>query len=195
MYDIIELNALLLPDLRELAKAIEIEDYKGLKKQDLIYKILDQQMNIPEDKLPKLKDAGKKVAKKAKEEPSVVEAPVETPKEEAPKVEKVKPKAKEVPAKETVAPPAMPKDEKPAVGKREDRGDKPRVEKREGGLDLKSKRPRKDREDEIEATAPEAADSPTATGLRPRRFAPGVRLALRGLAGPAGPPSSLATPR
>ena len=43
MYDIIELNGLLLNELKEIAKALNIEDYKGLKKQDLIYKILEIQ--------------------------------------------------------------------------------------------------------------------------------------------------------
>lgn len=67
-YDIIELNGLLLTELKDLAKQMEIEDYKGLKKQDLIYKILDQQAVIPEDKLPDLSSFSgrKKAGRKAK---------------------------------------------------------------------------------------------------------------------------------
>jgi transcription termination factor Rho len=53
-YDIIELNGLLLTELKDLAKQMNIDDYKGLKKQDLIYKILDQQALIPEEDLPDL---------------------------------------------------------------------------------------------------------------------------------------------
>lgn len=47
MYDIIELNGKLVTDLRELAKSLNIEKYEGLKKQDLIYKILDHQALNP----------------------------------------------------------------------------------------------------------------------------------------------------
>ena len=47
MYDIIELNGLLLSELKEIAKEMGIEDYKGLKKQDLIYKILEQKDPLP----------------------------------------------------------------------------------------------------------------------------------------------------
>jgi transcription termination factor Rho len=43
MYDILELNKKLLPELREIAKGLEIKRVELLKKQDLIYKILDQQ--------------------------------------------------------------------------------------------------------------------------------------------------------
>jgi transcription termination factor Rho len=49
MYDILELNQKLLPELREIAKGLQIKRVESLKKQDLIYKILDQQavMNAP----------------------------------------------------------------------------------------------------------------------------------------------------
>jgi transcription termination factor Rho len=43
MYDILELNKKLLPELREIAKGLQIKRVESLKKQDLIYKILDQQ--------------------------------------------------------------------------------------------------------------------------------------------------------
>lgn len=43
MYDILELSKMLLPDLREIAKELKIKKAESLKKQDLIYKILDQQ--------------------------------------------------------------------------------------------------------------------------------------------------------
>jgi transcription termination factor Rho len=47
MYDIIELNNKLVAELKEIAKDLNIEKYEGLKKQDLIYKILDQQALAP----------------------------------------------------------------------------------------------------------------------------------------------------
>jgi transcription termination factor Rho len=43
MYDILELNTKLLTELREIAKSMGIKRVEILKKQDLIFKILDQQ--------------------------------------------------------------------------------------------------------------------------------------------------------
>ncbi|MBA3971040.1 MAG: transcription termination factor Rho [Bacteroidetes bacterium] len=53
MYDIIELNNKLVGELRDIAKSLNVPKYEGLKKQELIYKILDQQAitpNISENK-------------------------------------------------------------------------------------------------------------------------------------------------
>lgn len=43
MYDILELNKKLLPDLKEIAKTMNIKRVESLRKQELIYRILDQQ--------------------------------------------------------------------------------------------------------------------------------------------------------
>lgn len=43
MYDILQLNDMLVPELKEVAEKLEVAQYKKLSKQDLIYKILDQQ--------------------------------------------------------------------------------------------------------------------------------------------------------
>ncbi len=43
MYDILQLNEMLVPELREIAEQLNLKSYKRLSKQDLIYKILDQQ--------------------------------------------------------------------------------------------------------------------------------------------------------
>jgi transcription termination factor Rho len=43
MYDILELNKKLVPELREIAKELNIKRVEALKKQDLVYKILDAQ--------------------------------------------------------------------------------------------------------------------------------------------------------
>ncbi len=48
MYDIITLNEKLLPELKEIAKKLSISGVDSLKKQDLIYKILDHQALSPE---------------------------------------------------------------------------------------------------------------------------------------------------
>ncbi len=47
MYDILELNAKLVTDLKEIAATLNIPNTEGLKKQELIYKILDHQALNP----------------------------------------------------------------------------------------------------------------------------------------------------
>ena len=56
MYDILELNKFLLPELKKMAKELKIAKVETYKKQDLVYKIIDQQA-INEAK----KDTDKKV--------------------------------------------------------------------------------------------------------------------------------------
>lgn len=48
MFDILQLNEKLLPELKEIAKKLQIDNYDNLKKQDLVYKILDHQALNPE---------------------------------------------------------------------------------------------------------------------------------------------------
>lgn len=43
MYDILQLNEMLVPELRDIAERLSIIGYKRLNKQELIYQILDQQ--------------------------------------------------------------------------------------------------------------------------------------------------------
>jgi transcription termination factor Rho len=43
MYDISQLNDMLLPELLDVADGLHIENAKKLDKQELIYKILDKQ--------------------------------------------------------------------------------------------------------------------------------------------------------
>ena len=43
MYDILQLNDMLVPELKEVASKLGIKGYHKLTKQDIIYKILDQQ--------------------------------------------------------------------------------------------------------------------------------------------------------
>jgi len=50
MYDIIELSRKLLPDLKEIAKDLDIKKIESFKKQDLIYKILDTQAILASEK-------------------------------------------------------------------------------------------------------------------------------------------------
>ncbi|WP_297334078.1 transcription termination factor Rho [Flavobacterium sp.] len=48
MFDISELKEMKLPELQEIAKKAKISKYRGLKKDDLIYQILDRQAADPE---------------------------------------------------------------------------------------------------------------------------------------------------
>ncbi|NDF98559.1 MAG: transcription termination factor Rho, partial [Chitinophagia bacterium] len=43
MYDILQLNDMLVPELLDIAERLKIPQAKRLSKQDLIYKILDSQ--------------------------------------------------------------------------------------------------------------------------------------------------------
>lgn len=65
MYDIIELNSKKVAELREIAKELNIKKSDKLKKQDLIYKILDEQAVNP----PAKKDAPKPKAETKSEAP------------------------------------------------------------------------------------------------------------------------------
>ncbi|MEN8115817.1 MAG: transcription termination factor Rho [Bacteroidota bacterium] len=50
MYDILELNKKLVPELKEIAKELKIKRVESYKKQDLIYKILDTQAILEAEK-------------------------------------------------------------------------------------------------------------------------------------------------
>ena len=53
MYDIVALSEMLLPDLRLIGKSLGIKYVEKFKKQELIYKILDEQANTPKTAAPK----------------------------------------------------------------------------------------------------------------------------------------------
>ncbi len=56
MYDILELNKKLLPELKDIAKELKIKRVDSFKKQDLIYKILDTQAIMEAEKKPAPKE-------------------------------------------------------------------------------------------------------------------------------------------
>ncbi len=75
MYDILELNTKLLTELREIAKSMGIKRVEIMKKQDLIFKILDQQaIKAIAPTPPPLPKKAKEPVVRAKEE--VAPAPV-----------------------------------------------------------------------------------------------------------------------
>ncbi|WP_254423469.1 Rho termination factor N-terminal domain-containing protein, partial [Algoriphagus sp. A40] len=55
MYNIEELRIRLLSELKEIAEELGVKNFKGLKKDELVYAILDQQAITPEQALPKKK--------------------------------------------------------------------------------------------------------------------------------------------
>jgi transcription termination factor Rho len=66
MYDILDLNNRLLPELRDIAKELQIKRVEKYKKQELIYKILDTQAILSSE--GKLKDNKAATAKQSKPE-------------------------------------------------------------------------------------------------------------------------------
>jgi transcription termination factor Rho len=66
MFDISELKEMKLPELQEIAKKAKINKYRGLKKEELVYQILDHQAANPAEVLP-LFNENKEVAIPAEE--------------------------------------------------------------------------------------------------------------------------------
>jgi len=84
MYDILQLNDLLVPELLDIAEQLQVPNAKKLNKQDLVYRILDKQaiMNAAaknEDEKPKRKRIVKTSTSNSTEDAEVVqEAPPKT---------------------------------------------------------------------------------------------------------------------
>ncbi|NBC83258.1 MAG: transcription termination factor Rho [Bacteroidetes bacterium] len=94
MYDILELNKKLVNELREIAKDLNVKKVESLRKQDLIYKILDQQAIAATETPPKEKSglASKANNKQsAKKEDSGTEEKPTRRRKRTPKYEKVGP--------------------------------------------------------------------------------------------------------
>jgi transcription termination factor Rho len=114
MYDILQLNDMLLPELQDIAENLQIENYKKLPKQELVYKILDQQaVATSQKKSAAPADGDKRKRKrivKASTANTTEEAVVEDLSDNAPAVEAVaeEPKkhvaAKKAPAKKEEKP-------------------------------------------------------------------------------------------
>ena len=79
MYDILQLNDMLVPELHDIAEKLQLADHKKLSKQDLIYKILDKQAVSPEligSKAADASDEKKKRTRTKKEDAPAAEKPV-----------------------------------------------------------------------------------------------------------------------
>ena len=104
MYDILQLNDMLVPELLDIAEQLKITGAKKLDKQELVYKILDKQaVAASEGKGDSADDKSKKPKRiiKATTSNSTEEAIVESEEEEKPKkveAKKVVPKKEEKPS-------------------------------------------------------------------------------------------------
>jgi transcription termination factor Rho len=139
MYDILQLNDMLVPELLDIAEHLKIPNAKKLDKQDLVYKILDKQAVLasvvksnPNDDKGKRKRIVKTSTANSTEEADVVsgdEKPRKEVKREAPKkkpIEKAPPKktARRKPeAEEEEAAPHMEEEEETQIVSREEQQD------------------------------------------------------------------------
>lgn len=74
MYDILELSKKLLPELKDIAKELNIKKTEALKKQDLIYKILDQQAIEATEAKPVIKQKNEEIISPSEAEKNEAEA-------------------------------------------------------------------------------------------------------------------------
>jgi transcription termination factor Rho len=101
MYDILQLNDLLVPELLDIAEELTIPNAKKLNKQDLVYKILDKQAimnaaNKPEDDKPKRKRIVKTSTSNSTEDAEVMQEAAPAPKKELVKAKKHEPERKPI---------------------------------------------------------------------------------------------------
>jgi transcription termination factor Rho len=94
-YDILQLNDMIVPELQDIAEKLQITNLKNLGKQDLVYRILDQQA-LKDSEGAAAEEPKKKRGRKPKEVVAKDEQEVETPiaapvVEEAPEQQPVAP--------------------------------------------------------------------------------------------------------
>jgi transcription termination factor Rho len=128
MYDILSLGEMLLPELRKIADEHGIP-HKGLKKQDLAYKILDFQAVNPE-KFRDVKVPSKADSKPATKKP-VAKKPAAKTESDAPKEpKKTRPRKTKEDRNEEVKPTETKAEKKPEKPKPEPRFNQPRKSER-----------------------------------------------------------------
>lgn len=133
MYDILQLNDMLVPELLDIAEKLDIPNSKKLDKQSLIYKILDKQAVIASEDQgngDEKKGRKRKAAATKKEEPASTPAPAEpAASEEKPAAKRGRKNAEPAPA-----PAAAPK----KVSKSEEQPTTPPKRKLDLDLDIPS---------------------------------------------------------
>ena len=101
MHDILELSEMLVPELREIAKQLKIKRVELLKKQDLIYRILDQQAIVAAETRKGTRSEGLMPERKKQSrtpQPQKNEKPEKSDKHENEAKKETKPKQTEQPA-------------------------------------------------------------------------------------------------
>ena len=78
MYDILQLNQKTVVELKEIAKQLEVNKFQKLKKEELVYQILDQQAVKPEAVKAVSKESKKSESKPVRK-PRATKAKAETP--------------------------------------------------------------------------------------------------------------------
>ncbi len=162
MYNIEELRIRLLSELKEIAEELGVKNFKSLKKEDLVYAILDQQAITPEKSLPKKKPS------KVETEVVVEEKTAEESKsnaEEKPKFRRQN--VTEIPKEDKSANESVAREDKPKKPKTED-SFKPKA-------DVSDKKPvdkaeNKKPEENVSKSAAKGDDS-KGRSFRPRRRA------------------------
>jgi transcription termination factor Rho len=91
MYDILQLNDMLVPELQDIAEQLAITNYKKLEKQDLVFKILDKQAVAGADTGKDEKPKRKRIAKGAEDEAAEKPAAKAPSKKAEPAADKKKP--------------------------------------------------------------------------------------------------------
>lgn len=133
MFDILQLNDMLVPELRDIAENLGMKSYKRLSKQDLIYRILDEQALAGKD-LPAKEEEPKEDKPKRRGRPRKADAEKKTEEKkeekaaEAPKPKRGRPrknpeaetKEAPAPAKAKEATPTPPAEAEEPKGKAED---------------------------------------------------------------------------
>jgi len=129
MYNILQLNEMLVPQLRDIAERLQVKSYKRLPKKELIYKILDAQAihgGVPpapkeeQKEEPKKKAPAKsrKTTNKKEVEDQEAEKPQPKRRGRPPKKKVEAPKEEKVVKEETPEPKETPQDEKRQPKKR-----------------------------------------------------------------------------
>ena len=154
MYDILQLNDMLVPDLREIAEKIGLKSIKRLSKQELIYKILDQQaitkgklINDENEVKPALKGRGRP----KKSETTAKEA-------EKPQTKKQEPKKEEV--KKDSASTSEKKDEKAAAKPAPQRRGRPKKTEETSAKQTKAETSSETKTEDKKATDSKQANAP-----------------------------------
>jgi len=164
MYDILQLNDKLVTELKEIAQRIGVKGYNKLLKQDLVYKILDEQAlaqkNSANKDVPVVDEPNPQTGRRARTAVTMgddnVEKPLQTPKatpqKAAPATRKPAPTKRPEPAKPAPAKPApraeAPKPMRPDPQDRRD--DNPREQQNR----LRADRPNRDQQQNRDRNAP-----------------------------------------